>query len=54
MRENYVITCDDASDAGGEIRGRKAMEEILALRSRPDAIFCFNGHYFCGRNGEGV
>jgi LacI family transcriptional regulator len=40
--EKYVIACGDAADSDGETRGRRAMEEILALRPRPDAIFCFN------------
>jgi LacI family transcriptional regulator len=40
--ENYVVACGEASDSDGETRGRKAMEEILALKPRPDGIFCFN------------
>jgi LacI family transcriptional regulator len=40
--ESYVIACGGETDSDGEIGGRHAMEEILALRPRPDAIFCFN------------
>jgi LacI family transcriptional regulator len=39
---NYVVACGEASDSDGETRGRKAMEEILALKPRPDGLFCFN------------
>jgi LacI family transcriptional regulator len=42
MHESYVIACGGESDSDGEIRGSKAMEELLALRPRPDALFCFN------------
>jgi len=38
----YMVTCGEASDSDGETRGRNAMEEILALKPRPDGIFCFN------------
>ncbi|MGC9225314.1 MAG: LacI family DNA-binding transcriptional regulator [Terracidiphilus sp.] len=40
--EGYVVTCGEASDSDGETRGRHAMEEILALKPRPDGLFCFN------------
>jgi LacI family transcriptional regulator len=40
--ENYVVTCGEASDSDGETRGKRAMEEILALKPRPDGLFCFN------------
>jgi LacI family transcriptional regulator len=42
VRDQYVIACGEASDSDGETRGRKAMGEVLALRPRPDALFCFN------------
>ena len=42
LRDQYVIACGEASDSDGETRGRKAMGEVLALRPRPDALFCFN------------
>ncbi len=42
VRENYVIACGGETDSDGEVRGGQAMGEILALRPRPDAIFCFN------------
>jgi LacI family transcriptional regulator len=40
--ESYVIESGDAADTDGETRGRKAMDAVLALRPRPDALFCFN------------
>jgi LacI family transcriptional regulator len=40
--EKYMVACGEASDSDGETRGKRAMEEILALRPRPDGIFCFN------------
>jgi len=40
--ENYIVACGEASDSDGETRGKRAMEEILALKPRPDGIFCFN------------
>jgi LacI family transcriptional regulator len=40
--ENYIVSCGEASDSDGETRGKRAMEEILALKPRPDGIFCFN------------
>ncbi len=39
---SYVVACGEASDSDGETRGRNAMEEILALKPRPDGLFCFN------------
>lgn len=38
----YVITSGDAADSDGETRGRKAMNTVLGLKPRPDALFCFN------------
>jgi LacI family transcriptional regulator len=40
--EQYVVACGEASDSDGETRGKRAMDEILALKPRPDGIFCFN------------
>ncbi len=40
--EKYVLACGEASDSDGETRGKKAMEEVLALKPRPDGVFCFN------------
>lgn len=40
--ESYVITSGEASDSDGETRGKKAMSAVLALKPRPDAVFCFN------------
>jgi LacI family transcriptional regulator len=39
---HYTVACGEASDSDGETRGRKAMEQILALKPRPDGLFCFN------------
>jgi LacI family transcriptional regulator len=38
----YVIESGEAADSDGETRGRKAMNAVLAMRPRPDALFCFN------------
>lgn len=40
--EQYVVSCGEASDSDGETRGKRAMDELLALKPRPDGIFCFN------------
>lgn len=40
--DTYVIESGDAADSDGETRGRKAMDSVLALKPRPDALFCFN------------
>jgi LacI family transcriptional regulator, galactose operon repressor len=40
--DKYIVSCGEASDSDGETRGKRAMEEILALKPRPDGIFCFN------------
>lgn len=40
--EQYIVSCGEASDSDGETRGKKAMEEVLALKPRPDGVFCFN------------
>lgn len=40
--KNYVIASGNASDSDGETRGKKAMAALLALKPRPDAVFCFN------------
>ncbi len=38
----YVIESGEAADSDGETRGKKAMSALLALKPRPDAVFCFN------------
>jgi LacI family transcriptional regulator len=38
----HTVACGEASDSDGETRGRKAMEQILTLKPRPDGLFCFN------------
>lgn len=40
--EGYVISGGDAEGFIGEDRGIRAMEAVLALKPRPDALFCFN------------
>jgi len=40
--ESYVIPSGEAGGADGEARGKKAMDAVLALKPRPDALFCFN------------
>ena len=40
--EKLIVACGEASDSDGETRGKRAMEELLALKPRPDAVFCFN------------
>ena len=42
VREDYVIFVDEDSDSNGEDLGRAAMEEVLELFPRPDAVFCYN------------
>ncbi len=42
LPDSYVVACGEASDSDGETRGRRAMEEILALKPCPDGLFCFN------------
>jgi LacI family transcriptional regulator len=39
---SYVVSSGEASDSDGETRGRKAMEQVLSLKPRPDGLFCFN------------
>lgn len=41
-REGYVIPGGEAEGSVGEDRGRRAMDAVLALKPRPDALFCFN------------
>ena len=40
--DNYEIESGEAADSDGETRGRNAMNAVLALKPRPDALFCFN------------
>jgi LacI family transcriptional regulator len=40
--DKYVVACGEASDSDGETRGKRAMDELLALKPRPDGVFCFN------------
>ena len=40
--EEYVISGGEAGGSVGEERGKRAMDAVLALKPRPDALFCFN------------
>jgi LacI family transcriptional regulator len=40
--DDYVIFVDETCDSNGEILGTKAMDTILDLIPRPDAVFCYN------------
>jgi LacI family transcriptional regulator, galactose operon repressor len=40
--ESYIIASGEAADTDGETRGKRAMNAVLAIRPRPDAVFCFN------------
>jgi LacI family transcriptional regulator, galactose operon repressor len=42
IREDYVIIVNETCDSNGEILGKKAMDQILRLAPRPDAVFCYN------------
>jgi len=42
VSDQYLISPGDAAESDGETRGRRAMEAILALKPRPDGLFCFN------------
>ncbi len=39
--ENYVVPCDHIEEAG-VATGYKAMQKLLKLEQRPDAVFCYN------------
>jgi LacI family transcriptional regulator len=40
--QEYVIAGGEAGGSVGEERGKRAMDAVLALKPRPDALFCFN------------
>ena len=42
MPDSYVIASGEAGGSDGEARGKAAMDAVLALKPRPDALFCFN------------
>lgn len=46
--DQYVISSADKADTKGDARGRLAMESILKLKPRPDAVFCFNDQIAMG------
>jgi LacI family transcriptional regulator len=39
--DDYVIVCDHTEERGDKV-GYDAMQRLLALKERPDAIFCYN------------
>jgi LacI family transcriptional regulator len=39
--ENYVIVRERVEESGDKV-GFQAMQELLKLKSRPDAVFCYN------------
>lgn len=41
VSEKYILQ-RNLSDDSGDTTGRQAMEKILKMRPRPDAVFCFN------------
>jgi LacI family transcriptional regulator len=41
-REDYVVFIDETRDSNGETVGTRAMDQILSLFPRPDAVFCHN------------
>lgn len=42
VNDKYVVSFGFASESDGETRGRRAMDAVLALKPRPDGLFCFN------------
>ncbi|HEX8712319.1 MAG TPA: LacI family DNA-binding transcriptional regulator [Terracidiphilus sp.] len=40
--DSYVIAGGEAGGAIGEERGKRALDAVLALKPRPEALFCFN------------
>jgi len=42
VSDEHIVSYGYASDTDGETRGRRAMDAILALKPRPDGLFCFN------------
>jgi LacI family transcriptional regulator len=41
LPESYVLTRERVEEKG-DVIGFKAMQELLALKKRPDAVFCYN------------
>jgi len=39
---DYIIASGEAGGSDGEARGKVAMDAVLTLKPRPDALFCFN------------
>jgi len=40
--DDYVIVCDAHMEERGDKIGYDAMQKLLALKERPDAVFCYN------------
>jgi LacI family transcriptional regulator len=41
LPKNYVVTCERFEETG-DVAGYHAMQELLACKQRPDAVFCYN------------
>ena len=39
--ESHVVVCDRTEESG-DVAGFEAMQELLKLKPRPDAVFCYN------------
>jgi LacI family transcriptional regulator len=39
--ENYIVR-NERMEEGGDTVGFRSMQQLLALRNRPDAVFCYN------------
>jgi LacI family transcriptional regulator len=42
LRQEYVVPVGSSGDDRGEPGGYHAMQKLLALRQRPDGVFCYN------------
>jgi LacI family transcriptional regulator len=43
LEKRYIVQPGDAgTDAKGQNQGRHSMKQLLAMKPRPDAVFCFN------------
>jgi LacI family transcriptional regulator len=36
------VVVEETGDESGDVSGRRAMEKLLQLKTRPDAVFCYN------------
>lgn len=42
ISDGYIVHGGEGGGSIGEERGKRAMDAVLALKPRPDALFCFN------------